>query len=69
MEVIASNHKGSRRRVLRAQSGVLEVKPPRIGMKVVYPQVLFRVAGNPFGVIIGNDTPERRLARHAAFVY
>lgn len=26
----------------------------------MHPQVLFPVGGNPFGVIIGNDTPERR---------
>lgn len=31
-------------------------------MKVVHPQVLFRGGSNPFGVIIGNDTLERRLA-------
>lgn len=35
---------------------------PLAGAKVVHPQVLFRGGGNPFGVIIGNDTPERRLA-------
>lgn len=35
----------------------------RARAKVVHPQVLFPAGGNPFGVIIGNDTPERRPSR------
>jgi len=43
----ASNHKGSRRRVFRAL-GILEVELLLVGMKVVYPQVLFRGGRQPF---------------------
>jgi len=44
----ASNHKGSRRRVFRAPVACSRLRILLIGMKVVYPQVLFRGGRQPF---------------------